>query len=119
MFGLFGGGTPRITPDEAVAGVADGSVQLIDIREAGEVQATGKAKGAKHIPMMQLVQQCDPRSGGGADALDPAKTVALYCATGARSNQAGQILSKMGFKDVRNLGGLHDWVRGGGATERA
>ncbi len=118
MFGLFGGGVPRITPDAAVAGVADGSVQLIDIREAGEVQATGKARGARHIPMMTLMQQCDPRSGDDAAGLDRNKTVALYCATGARSNQAGSILTKMGFKDMRNLGGLHDWVRGGGAMEK-
>ncbi len=118
MFGLFGGGTPRISPDEAVRGVADGSVQVIDIREMGEVAATGKAKGARHIPMMLLMSKCDPRNSEFDKSLDPEKTVALYCATGARSSQACRMLSQMGFKDVRNLGGLHDWVRGGGDTVR-
>ena len=120
MFGFFtGGGVPRIEPDEAVRGAGDGSVTVIDVREIGEVAATGMAKGARHIPMMQLQWKCDPRHPEYDKTLDPEKTVAVYCATGARSASAGAMLSRMGFKDVRNLGGLHDWVRGGGATERA
>ncbi|MDQ2089036.1 rhodanese-like domain-containing protein [Marimonas arenosa] len=120
MFGFFmGGGVPRIAPDEAVKGAQDGSVTVIDVREMGEVAATGKATGAKHIPMMQLQWKCDPRHPEYDKSLDPEKTVVVYCATGARSMQAGTLLTRMGYKDVRNLGGLHDWVRGGGATERA
>ena len=120
MFGFFmGGGVPRIEPVDAVKGAKDGSVTVIDVREMGEVMATGKAQGAKHIPIMQLGARLDPRSPDCDKSIDPDKTIAVYCATGARSSQAGAMLSKMGFKDVRNLGGLHDWVRGGGATERA
>lgn len=120
MFGfLMGGSVPRIAPDEAVKGAQGGSATLIDVREAGELAATGKAKGARHIPMMQLSKTCDPKSPTFDKSLDPAKTVILYCATGARSSRAGAMLTRMGYKDVRNLGGLHDWVRGGGATERA
>ena len=120
MFGFFtGGGVPRITPDEAIQGAKNGSITLIDVREMGEVAATGKASGAKHIPMMLLASKCDPRHPEFDHSLSTEGTIAVYCATGARSSQAGAMLSRMGFKDVRNLGGLHDWVRGGGATERA
>ncbi|MDU8929157.1 rhodanese-like domain-containing protein [Alisedimentitalea sp. MJ-SS2] len=119
MFGLFGGGGNRINPEEAVKGAGDGSMQLIDIREMNELAVTGKAKGAKHIPMMQMTAKCDPRHPEFDKTLDTEKPLVVYCATGARSSQAARYLTQMGFKDVRNLGGLHDWVRGGGATERA
>ena len=120
MFGFFNGGSvPRIAPIEAVRGARDGSVTVIDVREMGEVAVTGKASGAKHIPMMLLQSKCDPRHPEFDATLDTDKTVAVYCATGARSSQASALLSRMGFKDVRNLGGLQDWLRGGGTTERA
>ena len=120
MFGLFKAPSiPRIALEEAVRGARDGSVTIIDVRELGEVAVTGKASGAKHIPMMLLQSKCDPRHPEFDESLDTGKTVAVYCATGARSNQASAMLSQMGFKDVRNLGGLQDWVRGGGTTERA
>ncbi len=118
MFGLFmGNRVERIDPTEAVKAARDGLITVIDIREMGEVAATGKARGAKHIPMMLLRSKCDPSHPEFDRSLDPDKTVVLYCATGARSSSAGQLLSRLGFKDVRNLGGLRDWVRGGGTTE--
>ena len=120
MFGfLMGGGVPRIAADEAVRGAAEGSVTIIDVREHAEVAATGKAKGARHIPMMMLRSKCDPRHPEFDASLDTDRTVVLYCATGARSASAGQMLSQLGFKDVRNLGGVNDWLRGGGLIERA
>ena len=119
MFGfLMGNSIARIDPSEAVQGAKDGSITIIDVREMNEVAATGKAAGSKHIPMMLLGSKCDPRHPEFDRTLDLEKTVAVYCATGARSASAGQMLTRFGFKDVRNLGGLHDWVRGGGATER-
>jgi rhodanese-related sulfurtransferase len=120
MFGfLMGSSVPKIAGDEAVKGAADGSVTVIDVREHGEVAATGKARGAKHIPLMLLSSKCDPRHPEFDVSLETEKTIVIYCATGARSASAGQMLSQFGFKDVRNLGGLNDWVRGGGGTERA
>lgn len=120
MFGHFmGNKIARIDPVEAVNGARDGTITLIDVRETGEVAATGKAKGARHIPMMLLRSKCDPRHPEFDSSLDPEKTIVLYCASGARSSSAGQMLSRMEFKDVRNLGGFQDWLRGGGAIERA
>ncbi|MCF3596228.1 sulfurtransferase [Rhodobacteraceae bacterium LMO-12] len=120
MFGfLMGGGLPKIAADEAVKGARDGSITVIDVRDHREIAATGKAKGAKHIPMMLLRTKCDPRHPEFDASLDTGKTIALYCATGARSASAGRMLLQLGFKDVRNIGGLNTWVRGGGQIERA
>lgn len=119
MFGfLTGGGVTRISPDEAVKGAANGTVTVIDVREKIEISASGKAKGALHIPMVLLRTKCDPRHPEFATDLDTNKTVAIYCATGARSASAARMLTHLGFKDVRNLGNLNNWARAGGEIER-
>ena len=46
MFNLFGGSSAkRLTAADAVAMAAKGEVTLLDVREAGEVAASGTAKG--------------------------------------------------------------------------
>lgn len=108
-----------IAPDEAVARAARGDLTLIDVREHNELAMTGKAKGAVHIPMMQLQMQADPRSPETHDALSTDKPVAIYCASGGRAYGAAQALLAMGYKEVYNLGGLMHWQVGGGAVEAA
>ena len=70
MFGFFGGRGASISPEEAVKGAGEGTLQLVDIREFGELSATGKAKGARHIPMMQMMMKCDPRRPDFDKSLD-------------------------------------------------
>ena len=70
-------------------GVAKGEITLVDVREAGEVRASGKAKGALNIPLGVLQLKADPSA---PDALlRPGKPVALYCASGGRSGMAAQM----------------------------
>lgn len=103
---------------EAVARVAAGELALIDVREGSELASSGKARGALHVPMAVLRMRCDPSSPECLPGLNPARPVALYCASGARSQAAGQMLLQMGYGTVYNIGGLGHWVAGGGAVER-
>lgn len=112
---------PRVQPlsgAEAVARAKAGEITLIDVRERGELATSGKARGALHVPLAVLRMKCDPSSPECLPGLDPARPVALYCATGARSQAAGQMLLQMGYGTVYNIGGLGHWVAGGGAVER-
>ncbi|MGB4826530.1 MAG: rhodanese-like domain-containing protein [Paracoccaceae bacterium] len=98
-------------------GVAKGEITLVDVREAGEVRASGKAKGALNIPLGVLQLKADPSA---PDALlRPGKPVALYCASGGRSGMAAQMLQRMGYAPVWNIGGLGDWHAAGGQVERS
>ncbi|KPP84813.1 MAG: Rhodanese-related sulfurtransferase [Rhodobacteraceae bacterium HLUCCA08] len=103
-----------IDPAEAVAQVASGDLTLIDVRDPAEWQMTGTARGALKIPMVALQMQVDPRSPECNPALDPDRPVALYCASGARSQMAAQMMAQMGYTKVYNLGGLRDWAFAGG-----
>lgn len=99
---------------DAVAQVAAGALTLIDIRDPGEIAASGIAKGALAIPLATLRMQADPASPERHSALKTDQPIALYCASGARSAMAATMLRQMGYEDVTNLGGLHDWIAAGG-----
>lgn len=108
---------PTITPEAAKALVADGTAQVIDVRDAPEVESSGKVEGALHISRGMLEFRADPASPFHDDRLRPDQTVIVYCASGGRSALAGKVLKDLGYKDVRNLGGFKGWVDSGGAVE--
>lgn len=109
---------PRINPEDTAALMAGGNALVVDVRDAPELQATGKVKGAVHIPRGMLEFRADPESPYHDAAFDRSKTVILYCASGGRSALAGKTLQDLGYKDVRNLGAFKDWAEGGGAVEK-
>lgn len=98
--------------------ISAGDMILIDVRDAGELGATGYAEGAIHLPLMRLAQAADPTNRARHKALSLETPVALYCASGARSAQGVMILRKLGYAEVHNLGGLGHWQAAGGAVTR-
>ncbi|MEX1661720.1 rhodanese-like domain-containing protein [Thioclava sp. 15-R06ZXC-3] len=116
--GAKGGHVEKIDPKSAVAKAKAGELVVIDVREGMEVKSSGKAKGALHIPLATLKMKCDPSSPEKLPELDLSKPVALYCASGARSAGAAQMLAQMGYETVYNIGGLYDWHAAGGEVVR-
>src|SRR5262247_3603828 len=106
-----------ITPQEAAQLQAKGAL-IVDVRDAPELQTSGKVKGAVHVSRGMLEFKADPQSPYHDQAFDPNKTVILYCASGGRSALSGKALKELGFKDVRNLGAFKDWAESGGAVEK-
>ena len=114
MFSLLRPSTNATGPTvaEVASKVAAGQMVLIDVREIAEVRASGRAEGATVIPLSLLPLKADPRQPGTEVAQD--LPVAVYCASGARSASAMQVLKRLGYDTVINLGGLRDWAAGGG-----
>ena len=110
---------PKIGREEAQTLIAGGDVLVVDVRDAPELQASGKIKGAKHVSRGMLEFKADPASPYHDPAFQAYRTVLLYCASGGRSALAGKALQDLGYKDVRNLGSFKDWAEGGGAVEPA
>ena len=96
------GRASRLGAHEAETAVASGTVQVVDIRNAGEV-ASGSMAGAVHIPLAQLASR--------AAELDQQRPVLLYCAGGWRSSVGASLLRSRGFEDVSDiLGGYNAWA---------
>jgi rhodanese-related sulfurtransferase len=109
---------PKITPAEVQDIVAKGNALVVDVRDAPEVEASGKVAGALHVSRGMLEFRADPASPYYNAAFSPEKTIVLYCASGGRSALAGKLLKDMGYGKVFNLGAFKDWAESGGAVER-
>jgi|TARA_B110000881_G_scaffold79533_1_gene69400 rhodanese-related sulfurtransferase len=95
-----------ITPEEALRLTNESMCNLIDIREKGELDKTGRVEHSNHIPRGMLEFWLDPdgpyfKSG----KLDMNKEMVLFCAGGLRSALAAKALKEMGFKKVSHIDG--------------
>lgn len=109
---------PEISPDEVKAMAGREDVAIVDVRDDGEVAATGKVQGALHVTRGMLEFRADETTPYHNAALTKDKTIILYCASGGRAALGGKALLDIGYKDVRNLGGFQGWVDAGGAVEK-
>ena len=109
---------PRITPEQANNMIAEGNVLVVDVRDAPELEASGKVKGALHVSRGMLEFRADLDTPYHDKAFSRDKTIILYCASGGRSALGGKVLKDMGYAEVYNLGAFKDWVESGGEVER-
>ena len=95
-----------ITADEALTLSSEDQCTLIDIREKGELDKTGRIENSNHIPRGMLEFWLDPdgpyfKSG----KIDMNKEMVLFCAGGLRSALAAKSLKEMGFEKVSHIDG--------------
>ena len=109
---------PRITPAQAQQMIASGNALVVDVRDAIEVQQSGRVAGAVHVPRGMLEFRADPESATHDKAFARDKTIILYCGSGGRAALSGRTLKELGYQSVYNLGGFKDWADSGGAVER-
>jgi rhodanese-related sulfurtransferase len=109
---------PRITAQQAKDMIAKGNTLLIDVRDAPEIEKSGKVAGAVHVSRGMLEFRADPESPYYDKNFDKSKTVIVYCASGGRSALSGKVLKEMGYGQVYNLGAFKDWAENGGAVEK-
>ena len=108
----------RIDTGRAKGLLADGAL-LLDVRDAVELQQSGRASGAHHIPRGMLEFRADDTLQSHDPELRKDRVIILYCAAGGRAALAGKLLKDMGYDQIYNLGGLPDWVKGGGEVARS
>jgi len=108
----------RITPAEAKALMAKPDTLVVDVRDASEVQKSGKIAGAVNVSRGMLEFRADPDSPYHDASFAKDKTLILYCASGGRSALSGKTLTDMGYARVYNLGAFKDWAESGGAVEK-
>ena len=95
-----------ITPEQALKLSNENKCNLIDIREKGELDKTGRVENSHHIPRGMLEFWLDPESPYFKNGkLDMEKEIVLFCAGGLRSALAAKSLKEMGFENVSHIDG--------------
>lgn len=89
----------HVTGREARELAREGAV-LLDVRSGFEY-ALSHLDGAVNIPVDELAR----RTG----ELDPDAEIVVYCLSGHRSEQAGEILTGAGFEHVHDLGSIANY----------
>lgn len=100
----------RTTAEELAARLAERAAGrddfvLLDVREPAE-------RDAMAIPGSTLTPPARVLDGSALAGLDPERPVVVYCHSGGRSRQAGEVMLARGFRQVDNLeGGILAWLR--------
>ena len=95
-----------INADEAFKMVEDNNCNLIDIREARELEKTGSVENSVHISRGMMEIFLDPNSAYFQQGkLDQNKEMILFCAGGVRSALAVKALHNMGYEKVSHIEG--------------
>ncbi|MDA8833595.1 rhodanese-like domain-containing protein, partial [Candidatus Pelagibacter bacterium] len=95
-----------ISPEQALKLSNENKCNLIDIREKGELDKSGRVENSHHIPRGMLEFWLDPESPYFKNGkLDMEKEIVLFCAGGLRSALAAKSLKEMGFENVSHIEG--------------
>ena len=95
-----------ITAEDALKLSNEGTCTLIDIREQGELDKTGRIENSNHIPRGMLEFWLDPDGPYFKNGkFDMNKEIVLFCAGGLRSALAAKALKEMGFEKVSHIDG--------------
>lgn len=97
--------TNRISQDKAKEMLDGGGVTLVDVRTPGEY-AQGFIKGAMLLPLDRIAIDAAKRLP------DKDATILVYCLSGSRSSSAAGILSRAGYTNVFDIGGIGSWPYG-------
>src|ERR1700733_638945 len=92
------------TPQQVAEFLAQGDIQLIDVRQPEEREA-GRIAGDRFIELAQLNAE--------VDTIDRERPVVFYCRSGARSAMAAEAFRGAGFDAHNMLGGLLEWDAAG------
>jgi len=95
-----------ISPEQALKLSNENKCNLIDIREKGELDKSGRVENSHHIPRGMLEFWLDPESPYFKNGkLDMEKEIVLFCAGGLRSALAAKSLKEMGFENISHIEG--------------
>lgn len=75
---------------------------ILDVRSVGEFR-NGHIPKSKNIPVQELSSKVPTLESYKED------DIIVYCASGARSSSAANILAKNGFTKIYNLGGIGNY----------
>jgi len=89
---------------------------ILDVREPGELAASGTPQGAVHVPRGLLEFKADKGETGHPElkkACADGHPVMVLCASGGRATLAASTLTDMGYDAQVIEGGMQGWTNAG------
>lgn len=91
---------------------------LVDVREPNELRETGQIPTSVNIPLNKVAQEFHPdldesifKAKYGRDKPKFDTVIIFHCKIGKRSQNAAEILQKLGYQNVKNyVGSWTDWA---------
>lgn len=106
----FGGLVTHLTPADVKAGLENGTILLVDVREPNEIQAE-RIPGAVNVPLSRFAAEPLPDPKG--------KRLVFSCRSGQRSQQALAAAQRAGLPFEEHMqGGILAWKAAGFDIER-
>jgi rhodanese-related sulfurtransferase len=91
----------EVTPEQTAAVLAEGSAEVIDVREPYEREA-GHVAATRHVEFRQLA--------AAAETIDRDRPVIFLCRVGSRSLMAADAFRRAGYDAYSMVGGLERWA---------
>ncbi len=108
---------PRISAEDGIRIHDGGGAVFIDVRDSAAIAETGTIAGALRIPRGFIEFAADESTNFHNPALQKDSEIVIVCAAGGMAALTGKTLSDMGYTNVKNVGGISDWITAGGKTD--
>ena len=95
-----------------------GDAVFIDVRDSADIVSTGTISGAIKIPRGFIEFAADESTQFHNRALSKDQEIVLVCGAGGMAALTGKTMIEMGYKNVKNVGGIGDWIKAGGPIEK-
>jgi rhodanese-related sulfurtransferase len=106
----------RIEVSEGIEKHKDGNALFIDVRDSADISNTGTISNCLRIPRGMIEFVADNSSPLYNEKLSKDKEIILVCGAGGMAALTGKTLLEMGYKKIKNVGGIGDWIKAGGPT---
>ncbi|CAG2206399.1 unnamed protein product [Mytilus edulis] len=111
--------TPNVEYDQLLSGLRDGSIVLIDVRDAYELDKFGRFyHNTINIPLDQLPEAFNMSPEHfkvlyGYDLPELEDNIVFVCRSGERSSSAVEMAIEYGYENAKHFpGGLSEWQKG-------
>ena len=108
---------PRISVEEGIAKHQAGNSVFVDVRDSGDISASGTIAGALRINRGMMEFRADETHPLHAEGMSKDADIVLICGAGGQAALSGKTLKDMGYQNVSNVGGFSGWKDAGGPVE--
>tara|TARA_Y100001970_G_scaffold261051_1_gene343752 strand:+ start:374 stop:805 length:432 start_codon:yes stop_codon:yes gene_type:complete len=95
-----------------------GDAIFIDVRDSADIASTGTIKGSLKIPRGFIEFAADESTPFHNKALSKEREIILVCGAGGMAALTGKTMIEMGYRNVKNVGGIGDWIKAEGPIEK-